>query len=93
MYLDTKLCPDTFILGTSNSGRREECVNLEDELRGVCFFNLWKIQILYFGKFKKKIQEFFFERKSPEGPRSLTLEESGGSTNHYKGPHNKKNNT
>jgi hypothetical protein len=25
--------------------------------------------------------DFFFERKSPEGPGSLTLEESGGSTN------------
>jgi hypothetical protein len=23
MYLDTKMCPDTSILGTSNSGRRE----------------------------------------------------------------------
>jgi hypothetical protein len=37
----------------SNSCRREECVNLEDELHGACFFKLWKIQILYFEKFKR----------------------------------------
>jgi hypothetical protein len=29
MYLDTKICPDTFILGTSNSGWREYKVWLQ----------------------------------------------------------------